>query len=64
MNMFKDPEVAAIMCYRGGYGSIRMMPYINWDVIKNNPKIFCGFSDITLLLNYINKVSNSTKSLI
>ena len=58
MNMFKDPEVAAIMCYRGGYGSIRMMPYINWDVIKNNPKIFCGFSDITLLLNYINKVSN------
>lgn len=59
MDMFEDPEVNAILCYRGGYGSIRMMPYVNWNVIKNNPKIFCGFSDITLLLNYINKISNT-----
>ncbi len=58
MEMFNDPLVKAIFCYRGGYGSIRMMPYINWNVIKNNPKIFCGFSDITLLLNYINKILN------
>lgn len=58
MDMFKDQTVKAIICYRGGYGSIRMMPYVDWKIIKNNPKIFCGFSDITLLLNYINKVSN------
>lgn len=58
MDMFKNPEIKAIICYRGGYGSIRMMPYINWNIIKRNPKIFCGFSDITLLLNYINKISH------
>lgn len=58
MDMFKDPTIKAIISYRGGYGSIRMMPYIDWDIVKNNPKIFCGFSDITLLLNYINKISN------
>ena len=58
MEMFKDPLVKAILCYRGGYGSIRMMKYVDWNVIKTNPKIFCGFSDITLLLNYINKILN------
>lgn len=57
MNMFKDKDVNAIICYRGGYGSIRMMKYIDWNVVKCNPKIFCGYSDITILLNYINQVS-------
>ena len=57
MNMFTDPTVKAILCYRGGYGSIRMMQYIDWRIIKRNPKIFCGYSDITLLINYINKTT-------
>ena len=39
----------------GGYGSIRMANYLDLNTIKKNPKIFCGYSDITLLLNYINK---------
>ncbi|MDO4535567.1 MAG: LD-carboxypeptidase [Clostridium perfringens] len=59
MEMYKNPSIKAILCYRGGYGSIRMMRYVDWNIVKNNSKIFCGFSDITLLLNYINKVSNS-----
>lgn len=52
-SMFKDKTVDAIFCYRGGYGSVRMAEYLDLKVIKNNPKIFCGYSDITLLLNYI-----------
>lgn len=53
--MFKDKDIDAIICYRGGYGSIRMVPYLDLKVIKAHPKPFIGYSDITLLLNYINK---------
>lgn len=48
-NAFLDKEVNAIICARGGYGAIRLLDKINYDVIKNNPKIFCGYSDITAL---------------
>lgn len=57
-SMFADKEIDAIICFRGGYGSIRMAPYLNLKIIRNNPKPFCGYSDITLLLNYINKTCN------
>lgn len=53
--MFQNKEVKAIICFRGGYGSMRMLEYVNLDLIKKNPKFFIGYSDITLLLNYINK---------
>ena len=46
-SMFADKEVDAIVCLRGGYGSIRMAPYLDLKIIRNNPKIFCGYSDIT-----------------
>ena len=52
--MFADKEVQAIVCLRGGYGAIRMAPYLDLKLIKRNPKPFFGYSDITLLLNYIN----------
>ncbi|SHK74673.1 muramoyltetrapeptide carboxypeptidase [Clostridium cavendishii DSM 21758] len=55
MCMFENKDVSAIVCYRGGYGSIRTMSLIDWNIVRNNPKIFCGYSDITLLLNYIYK---------
>lgn len=55
MDMFLDPEVDMILCMRGGYGSMRTLPYLNIDVIKNNPKIFVGFSDITTYLNLFYK---------
>lgn len=47
--MFKDEEVAAIIVTNGGYGSARIIDMLDFDVIKNNPKIFVGFSDITSL---------------
>ena len=48
MEMFEDKEVDMILCIRGGYGSSRILPYLNYDIIKKNPKIFAGFSDITV----------------
>ena len=50
-SMFADKEVDAIVCLRGGYGSIRMVSYLDLKLIKSNPKPLCGYSDITLLLN-------------
>ena len=47
---FQDPEIKLILNARGGYGSIRLINKINYDIIKANPKPFCGFSDITALL--------------
>ncbi|ELC8414500.1 LD-carboxypeptidase [Clostridium perfringens] len=55
MEMFKDKEVKAIVAYRGGYGCIRMLPYLDIGVIKKNPKILCGYSDLTVLLNYLSQ---------
>jgi muramoyltetrapeptide carboxypeptidase len=48
--MFADPDVAAILCIRGGWGCNRILPLLKYDVIKKNPKILCGYSDITSLL--------------
>lgn len=47
--MFADDEVDAVWCIRGGYGTTRILNKINFDVIKSNPKVFIGFSDITAL---------------
>ena len=47
MNMFMNPEIDAIVCARGGYGANRVEPLLDYDVIKANPKIFMGYSDIT-----------------
>ena len=46
-NAFLDAEIKAILCARGGYGAIRLLDKINWEIIKNNKKPFIGFSDIT-----------------
>ena len=47
--MFADPEVDAIFCIRGGDGSSRIMEYLDYDLIRKNPKIFLGYSDVTNL---------------
>lgn len=47
--MFSDTNIDAIFCMRGGYGAIRLINKIDYDLIKNNPKIFIGYSDITAL---------------
>lgn len=48
MNAFKDPSIKAIFSNIGGVESIRLLPYIDFDVIRNKPKIFMGFSDTTI----------------
>ncbi|NWF89683.1 MAG: LD-carboxypeptidase [Ignavibacteriaceae bacterium] len=48
-SMFKNKLVKAIMCVRGGYGSPRLLDGIDYKLIKRNPKIFVGYSDITAL---------------
>jgi len=52
-NMFKDKKVKAIIVARGGADSNCTFDYIDYDVIKNNPKIICGFSDSTSITNCI-----------
>ena len=52
---FKDDKIKIIICARGGYGAIRLINDIDYDLIKNNPKPFCGFSDATALLLMIYK---------
>lgn len=47
--MFADPKVDAIMCVRGGYGTGRIASQIDYEVARQNPKIFIGFSDVTML---------------
>jgi len=48
---FADPTIKAIMCARGGYGSIRILSLLDYKTIQKNPKIFIGFSDISALLS-------------
>lgn len=53
--MFKDKDVKAIVCVKGGEDSNSMLDYIDYETIKENPKIICGFSDNTSILNAINE---------
>jgi len=46
---FGDAEVKAVWCARGGYGASRFLPELDFKLIKKNPKIFIGYSDITAL---------------
>jgi muramoyltetrapeptide carboxypeptidase len=48
--MFSRPEVRAILCARGGYGCNYMLPHLDLELIRANPKIFAGCSDVTTLL--------------
>jgi muramoyltetrapeptide carboxypeptidase len=49
MRMFADRKVKALVCLRGGYGSSRLLPLLNYQTIRANPKILIGYSDITSL---------------
>lgn len=53
---FSNKKVKAIICMRGGYGASRIVDKLDYEVIKNNPKIITGYSDITVLINAINKM--------
>lgn len=53
--MFADPSISAIFAAKGGANSNSMFEYINYEIIKQNPKIFCGYSDITSIANVISQ---------
>ncbi|GAA4571509.1 S66 family peptidase [Planotetraspora kaengkrachanensis] len=50
---FADSSVAAIMTVIGGYNCNELLPFLDWELIRANPKILCGYSDITALQNAI-----------
>ena len=55
-NAFLDTEVKAIFSSIGGDDSIRILPYLDIDIIKSNPKIFIGYSDTTTINTYLNQL--------
>ena len=52
-HMFSNPKIEAIICARGGYGANRVLPLLDYNLIRDNPKIFIGYSDITAYLTSI-----------
>ena len=56
-SMFLDRDIKAVFCARGGYGSLRLLDRVNYGLIRENPKIFVGYSDIIALLIAIHKKS-------
>ncbi|MEN8256923.1 MAG: LD-carboxypeptidase [Thermodesulfobacteriota bacterium] len=57
LNLWQDPEVKAVMAIRGGYGTLRLLANLDYDLFKENPKPLIGFSDISGLLNVITERS-------
>ncbi len=53
---FDDPEVKAIWCARGGYGTVHLLKHLDLSVFQSNPKWVVGFSDITVLHNTLHKM--------
>ncbi len=49
MRFFESPHIDAIFCARGGFGSLRLLDLLDYELIRKNRKLFCGFSDITAL---------------
>ena len=56
-DFYTDPEVSAIWCLRGGYSSSMILPYLDYDLIRRNPKQILGYSDVTNVICAINKCS-------
>ena len=56
-HMFADEEVDGIIAVRGGYGASRLLPYLDYDLIRRHPKPLIGYSDITALLHAIHHQS-------
>ncbi len=51
--LFERDDVRAIFCARGGFGTIQLLPLLNPAIIRSHPKIFVGYSDVSLLLNWL-----------
>ena len=51
---FADDSIKGVFCLRGGYGTMRLLPLLDLEIIKQNPKVFVGYSDITALHTVFN----------
>jgi muramoyltetrapeptide carboxypeptidase len=56
--LFADPEIQGIICARGGFGSMKILPFLDFDTIRKNPKAFIGFSDISAVLSVLEAKCN------
>jgi len=52
---FADDRIAGVVCYTGGWGSPRVLPLLDYDLIARKPKVLIGYSDITALLNAVHQ---------
>lgn len=52
---YQDPAIHLILAQRGGSGAMKLLPFLDWDVIRSQPKVLAGFSDVTALLNVIHE---------
>lgn len=57
-SMFNNKDIDGIICLRGGYGTPRILDLLDYEMIKSNPKVFVGYSDITVLHIAFNQLSN------
>jgi muramoyltetrapeptide carboxypeptidase len=55
--MWHDPEVKAVLAVRGGYGCLRLLPRLDLAELADNPKILAGYSDLTVLLNEVTRLT-------
>ncbi|HHV19819.1 MAG TPA: LD-carboxypeptidase [Thermoanaerobacterales bacterium] len=56
--MFESKDIDGIFCVRGGYGSCRIVDKLELDIIRANPKVFVGYSDVTILHLVFNQICN------
>nr|WP_106780195.1 LD-carboxypeptidase [Lysinibacillus timonensis] len=54
--MFRNPDIDGIFCIRGGYGATKILPMLDLEMIKENPKVFAGYSDVTALHIVFNQI--------
>lgn len=52
---FSDDSIRGVLCVRGGYGAQKLHKLIDWEVVRRNPKVFCGYSDVTYLHGMMNQ---------
>jgi len=57
-DLVADPDIKGIICARGGFGVMRMLSYLDWNLIQTRPKLFVGFSDATALLTAVMQQAN------
>lgn len=56
--MFQNPKIKGIFCVRGGYGASQLLPYLDYEMIRQNPKVFIGYSDVTSIHSVLQKYCN------